>query len=160
MIRTLFLDFDGVLNCSKTFGYEQNGILHVIKVDPIDSELISNLNLLTNAANPPINIVVSSTWRKTRTIKDLECILRDNGLTNFVLLDKTPILNKKRGYEIRDWLLDHPEHNASLWCIVDDDNDMLPNQQERFVQTSFKEGLTKDKVKDIMRILKMEIENG
>lgn len=154
MIRTLFLDFDGVLNCSKTFGEPINGIVHP-KVDPIDPECIRNLNIVTLASKRSLNIVVSSTWRKTRTVEELDNLLEDHDLKNFNVIDKTPVLNKRRGYEIRDWLLDHPEHNAGLWCIVDDDNDMLPNQQERFVQTSFKEGLTKDKAKDIMRILKI-----
>lgn len=160
MLRTLFLDFDGVLNCSRTFGEPVNGIVHP-KIDPIDPECIRNLNRVTLSYHLSLNIVVSSTWRKTRTIKELDDLLEDHGLKGFNVIDKTPVLNKRRGYEIRDWLLDHPEYNAGLWCIVDDDNDMLPEQQERFVQTTFKDGLTFEKAKDIMRILKLgDFKNG
>ena len=39
------------------------------------------------------------------------------------------------------------------YCIVDDDNDMLENQLEKFVQTDFMVGITKNDYNKIRKIL-------
>lgn len=38
-----------------------------------------------------------------------------------------------RGMEINQWIIDN---NVDCYCIIDDDNDMLPNQMDDFVRTA------------------------
>ena len=151
---TLFLDMDGVLNRSMTFNHpEDPDSKWKVRIDPIDLELVQNLNLVTAAFPGGIDIVISSTWRKNYTTAVMTNLLMKSGLRDFEVVGATPVLHVRRGREIRDWLLDHPEVNAGKWCIVDDDNDMLPAQQNRFVNTTFKEGLTVEKANEIIKIL-------
>jgi hypothetical protein len=47
----------------------------------------------------------------------------------------------ERGKEIKAWLEAHPD--VTRYAIVDDDNDMLPEQQEHYFKTSYYEdGIT------------------
>lgn len=40
-----------------------------------------------------------------------------------------------RGFEIQQWIDDH-KNEIESYCIIDDDNDMLPSQIDNFVRTS------------------------
>src|SRR3546814_6841131 len=51
--------------------------------------------------------------------------------------------NRRRGGEIAEWLSRHPE--VSVYAIVDDDSDMLPEQRHAFVQTRFEDGIAPDR---------------
>ena len=59
-----------------------------------------------------------------------------------------PIDSNIRGLEIQEWI---DKHNPEKYCIVDDDNDMLPHQI--FVQTNGKYGLDKDTAFEIIKHL-------
>src|SRR3546814_8945784 len=59
--------------------------------------------------------------------------------------------NRRRGGEIAEWLSRHPE--VSVYAIVDDDSDMLPEQRHAFVQTRFEDGIAPDHVAKIVRVL-------
>lgn len=157
---TLFLDMDGVLNCTWTFvdrSKELTGLSKTIipcPPDPVDPKLIANLNLVTSAFPNGIDIVISSTWRKNYKPAKMSEILQREGLRNFTVIGATPVLHQRRGIEIREWLLDNPEVNAGNWCIVDDDSDMLPLQLPRFVKTTFDDGLTVERAQAIINIFK------
>ena len=84
-------------------------------------------------------IVVTSTWRLDENYK--EC-LRRGGLRDSVeILDRTPHLHgKRRGDEIKAWLDEHPD--VERYIIVDDENNILDEQREYFLQTDTLVGFT------------------
>jgi len=133
-MKILFLDIDGVINSYRT-AHAMNGFPfettpeHLIKFDLTAIKLIQKI-----CADGDIKIVLSSTWRLHGDIKQIGEDLR------LPIIDATPIkLDGVRGEEIAMWLRDHPE--VTQWVIVDDDSDMLPNQQKRFVKTTMADGL-------------------
>ena len=56
-----------------------------------------------------------------------------------------------RGDEIQEWLDEHPE--VEKYAIIDDDDDMLPEQEENFFQTDFQTGLTDEIAKKVIKHL-------
>ena len=63
--------------------------------------------------------------------------------------------DRHRGTEIKRWLDDHPE--VTHYVILDDDNDMLEEQFEHFVQTSWTEGLNEECSDKAIEILNKEL---
>lgn len=89
-------------------------------------------------------IVVSSTWRMSG-LKVMQAMWKYRGLAGEVI-DVTPVCADldddlafsercERGSEIKEWL-EGCGLDVESYVIVDDDNDMLPSQQDRFVRTS------------------------
>jgi hypothetical protein len=115
-MKVLFLDVDGVLNNSGT-KERQNGFIG------IDPEMVNRFNWIIDA-HPDIQIVVSSTWRKSgfwlgfgSTTKELFDFLRSKGLKG-QFVDITPSIGN-RGTEIKTWLDRHPE--IDNFIVLDDD---------------------------------------
>lgn len=130
-----------------------------------DPESVERLNKIIDQTGALV--VVSSTWRHGRRVEDLQEILDRVGFTGKVI-DTTPSLNARigqesagytvpRGCEI-DWWLKSKKFQRINWSkekqleyleksevknyiILDDDSDMLYNQREHFVQTTWKDGL-------------------
>lgn len=140
----LFLDFDGVLNCEASWREPRRGI-HRIDRDKVA--------LLTEVvATTGCKVVISSAWRGNDRCRG---ILRDYGFRGSFHRDWRTRWNKTygnvRGDEIADWL----ERNGNPpFAIVDDDSDMLDSQQDRFVQTTFETGLTRDHADRLVAILR------
>ena len=44
-----------------------------------------------------------------------------------------------RGFQIRDWLLEHPKETK--WMILDDDSDFTPEQKSRHLHTDALNGI-------------------
>jgi len=159
-MKVLFLDIDGVLNNSNTFrGKTQNGIIIPPSEDPLELSCLNELDRILDTV-PETKIVVSSSWRIIRKLDQLKEIFQKADFKNFEkIIDATPILSMRRGYEIQRWLDKNPlvEHYA----IVDDDNDMLDHQQNRFIKTWFHlGGLTKncaDKIIDVLNGKELEV---
>ena len=114
-------------------------------------------------------IVVSSTWRKDPNIVQ---ILKDAGLKGKVvgttpciwwkdLKTDVDILSQDlcsipRGLEIKQWLEKHYNYRNPTkvtYVIIDDDGDMLLQQKENFVQTSWYSGLQKRHADETIKIL-------
>jgi len=67
-----------------------------------------------------------------------------------------------RGFEIQQWIDDNND-NILSYCIIDDDNDMLPSQRNNFVRTAHNKdhldcigiglGLTKKCSERVVKIL-------
>ena len=57
-------------------------------------------------------------------------------------LDVTPNQRGLRGEEIQMWLMLHPE--VEQYAILDDDDDMLPDQLPNLFQTSSTVGITEE----------------
>ena len=103
------------------------------------------------------SIVVSSTWRIGRSLEELQDLFNEVGIDGKVI-GKTKILQERknfekivRGTEIKMWM---DENNfTGNYIIIDDDNDMLPEQQPFFIKTSFWTGITEKNVEDSIKLL-------
>ena len=117
--KIIFLDFDGVINNHRTFTYTNN------KIDTFCLDLIKEIIVKHN-----LKVVVSSSWRTLglNFIKnEFNKVNRINFL-NFFHNDwcTNKISNKKRGFEIEEWLKRHK--NIKHFICIDDDSDFLENQ--------------------------------
>lgn len=153
MIKLIFLDIDGVLDT-----YSSR-----CQLDPVLMERLGVLLERTCA-----KIVISSSWRSNDIASTLEFITDPEnprvGSNPFPFTDKvvgiTPIIftmkdgeidgPATRGEEIAAYLETHPCNN---YVILDDCNEMLPNQQSHFVLIDDEYGLTDADVKKAISIL-------
>lgn len=177
-MKIIFLDFDGVINSeswmvSRWEEFDDETIHRNYPLYEFSPELVSNLNEIIDKTDA--KIVVSSTWRKRRTIQELQGILSMIGVKGEVI-DKTSVLGSIDGYtiprgcEIQKWLKQEGKFQRINWSadeqrkhmesaivksyvILDDDSDMLFTQSEHFVQTSWKSGLEKHLVEKAIKIL-------
>ncbi len=105
-------------------------------------------------------IVISSSWRHSG-LQFMQDMWKERGLPGEVI-DITPSFHRtndhmpfkeraERGHEIKDWLTRHPE--VESYVILDDDDDMLPEQEARFVRTNERYGITFDDAKKCIEIL-------
>lgn len=130
-MKILFLDIDGVLNSTRTcvaFGGYPMELYHLEAFDQVAIRLIRRL-----CDSAGVQVVLSSAWRLTHDFKDVGKTLE------LPIIDRTPSLCGARGLEINAWLAAHP--GVEQYAIIDDDPDMLPSQQNNFVQTSHQEGM-------------------
>ena len=125
--KIIFLDIDGVLNVLSQ-EFDDYGQLF----NPIFVKNLADIIEKTNA-----KLVISSTWR----FSGREFIMnmwRHRNLPGEVI-GVTPDLGFNdyivRGDEIKAWL-DKNIDMVETYCIIDDDEDMLPEQMNNFVKTS------------------------
>lgn len=146
-MKVLFLDFDGVFNSeqSKVFwenikdqstwekdiGNFNGGMLEMFAKEYCPIALSNMEHLLRR--NSEVKIVVSSSWRTSRTVEELKEVFNSR-LISDAIFDKTESFSNVRGEEIKKWLTEHPE--VTQYVIVDDENNMLDEQKENFVKTS------------------------
>ena len=160
-MKILFLDIDGVVNSmddlycrtalwrhDKTPSRDEFGQL-------FDDRCVRWLSWIIKMTD--CKIVISSTWRHSGLEEMKEMWIKRNlpgevvGVTpNFPsdeTLDKYEAKNNlaDRGFEIQEWI---DKNNPERYCIVDDNDDMLPNQI--FVQTKGKIGLDIDSANAIV----------
>jgi len=156
-MKIIFLDIDGVLNSNDYFDKQkENSKAANICFDMIDLEAVKRLQHIVDTTGA--KIVLSSTWRFNYFDK-LKAFFRENGFT-FEIIDRTGrgCSDCVRGNEIRKWLKDNvkqggPEVEKVNYCILDDDSDMLLWQEDYFVHTDNKHGLTDDDAVLAIRIL-------
>lgn len=122
--KILFLDIDGVVNC-KTTTQRHRG---AIGIDPYLAFIVGKIQLDTGC-----EVVLSSTWRLWEYTREEV----KKQVVNFI--DVTPDLGTSRGEEIQAWLNKHPE--VTVYAILDDDTDMLPEQLPNFFQTTWDSGI-------------------
>jgi hypothetical protein len=123
-MKVIFLDIDGVLNVIGQ-GYDEYGQL-------FHKHFEDNLKWIIEQTNA--KIVISSTWRMSG-LKIMREMWEKRGLAGDVI-DITTISynnNHNRGHEIQQWIDDN---NVTSYCIIDDDDDMLPSQLNNFVRTA------------------------
>lgn len=160
MNKIIFLDVDGVLNCSKTWqGPHEDGFATLCP------DMCDRLKRIVDETNA--TVVLSSTWRlfPGKGIDKLRAWLLEREI---VIHSQTKDLSMEigwgnvracRGDEIAMWLDDHASEFPPLereFVILDDDSDMLPSQKPNFVHTSFKDGLTDAHAAKAIRILNDE----
>lgn len=106
-------------------------------------------------------IVVSSSWRKGRTVQELRKMFRENGIKGQVI-DKTPALyydgypgSVPRGCEIYAWLENNKEKfgDSVRYVIFDDDSDILWWQRNNFLLVDSYCGLTPNLIYKAKNIL-------
>lgn len=154
--RVIFLDYDGVVNtpmwndkgthCS--YNFPSDGKVNNFQAVQWISECCQKFHY---------DIVVTSTWRIKDNYKD--CLINGGLRPGIEILGRTDDLryddwSASRGDEIAKYLADHPEIN--YYMIVDDENDILPEQMDHFIQTNGDVGFT---LSDFMRFEKIYMQD-
>lgn len=142
-MKVIFLDFDGVLNSVQSMIYNNRLKLLGLTDTPTHESFCpiasSNLQYILEEL-PDVQVVVSSTWRKYKTLVALQEIFKTNRLLPDRMIGTTPVSKEGyRGKEIESYLKDHPE--VTDFVIIDDDKDMEP-YMNRLVKTDSRLGLT------------------
>ena len=165
MTKIIFLDIDGVLNTERwhdrcveagaayadNFGYE------------FDPEAVEGLRRIVDETRA--DIVISSSWKfwglstmqKLWASRDLPGKVIDvtpNNVSDEMLLSidlDMMMLPAGKGSEIKEWLTTNG--NPDSYAILDDMDDMLPEQQSRFVQIDPSVGITREDADRVITIL-------
>lgn len=148
----IFLDVDGVLNCSTTKERFFDGITRFIGIDRAKLRIFQRILEKTGAV-----FVLSSTWRKNQ---DQRNHLYDSfdDIPGFAIGSRcigcTPIHESKldsglyiaaeRGKEIAAWLEDHADLMPCPVVILDDVARGMGDMMPFLIQTSYDTGLTDD----------------
>lgn len=166
----LFLDMDGVLCTGRAMAAITRGVQSspFAAIDPVGVGIINKwVRYLADAWQEETQIVFSSTWRIGQNFVGISQLLGAIGLYPTLHKDWTTRYQSMtvggvvdiRGFQIRDWLLDHPEETR--WAILDDDDDMMDEQRSRFIHTDAFNGITMQNHWDALKmfdgIMKNEI---
>lgn len=147
-MKVVFLDIDGVLLTRQDYtDMEGRRNVHTLRPQP---STVANLNKILAATNA--KIVVSSSWRVGRSVKQLSQKLSAWGVTPKSVVGATSTSPLGRGEEISEWLRNH--ENIESFVILDDDVfdmlDLIPN----IVHTHFETGLQEEHVAKAINILR------
>ena len=146
-MKVIFCDVDGVLNSYRSwyaFGNSLPDSPTDLQFDPIAIKLVQRLCKETGAV-----CVLSSSWRYSWTHEELGKNL------NIPFIDSTPrsLSYRLRGNEIKEWLEDNADKlGITHYCIIDDVDEMLEEQQKHFVYVGMYDGLG---YKDVMKAYKI-----
>lgn len=166
--KIIFLDIDGVLNhrsyyeregwqdaLAKKYGWPQSDI---------DSETVKILNRIISETGA--KVVISSTWRLGHPPVKMQQLLELRGFVGTVI-GATGTARQEwavRGNEIMAWQIENADKLPNKYgryftnyVILDDDNDMLLWQQDYFINTTSKYGLTNELADRAIEILNEEI---
>ena len=160
MSKVIFLDIDGVLSPRWWDSNKQSDNYGRL----FDATAVANLSQIVEETEA--EIVISSSWKNVGLV-ELQNMWRDRDLPGKIV-DITPdymsdeLLLKEdsadmdylyeRGSEIQGWLLLHGD-DVSRYVIIDDMDDILPEQQSHFVQTDPEVGITEEDVDKAVRLL-------
>jgi len=154
MRRVIFLDVDGVLN---TYGTPSSSLANW---KYIEEDLTKNLEYIIDKTDA--DIVISSSWCE-EAIELLKTV-------DFKHIGKvvgvTPRQKRWRGEQIMQWIEENADINNIAFVVIDDEDfdicgeacSVIP--EERFVQTSFKEGLIKEKAEEVINKLRRQYEQN
>lgn len=160
-MKAIFLDVDGVLNCTTSKSFCHDDICGVIT--GIDSDKVKRLAEIVKATGA--KIILSSDWkdgwekyyrnRKPSHAKYLDNHLKKKG--NLIISDKTPNTHNGywRGEEILTYLRLHPD--ITDYVILDDtffEDFSIKEIEEHLVLTNYKLGLTDGDVEKAIKILR------
>lgn len=175
MKNIIFLDIDGVLNCQTFFETRFTDYKEAKKTlrKSVKSKEIERLDYYKAQLCPmrvvwlnelcidtDSKVVVSSTWRKGKTVEELQEILNYCGATFEVIAKTGESESRVRGVEIAEWIEANVEKLLGIkyydfcnYVIIDDDSDMLLNQARHFFHTDGYSGLTPNTCYKIKRFL-------
>ena len=164
-MKVIFLDIDGVLNTGWWYTQMDRNTPKDKYGYAFDPNSVANLKKIIDETGA--DIVISSSW-KSFGLSGLEEMWQDRGLPG-KLIGITPnsvsdemLLNADldhmelfsiRGMEIKEWLTKHGKR-VSQYAIIDDMNNMLPDQQPYFIQTNSEVGITDEDAERAIEILK------
>ena len=136
----LFLDFDGVLN-NEPFLRHQKNHREISGQKLFDPNNMASLNHFLRNSNIK-NIVISSSWRLNRSLKELQNLL-DIGMFEFsgFVVGATEILGRREN-EINLYV---KEHNISNFLVLDDQ--ALDISKKHFFKVNSNTGLTLENAK-------------
>lgn len=168
-VKILFVDVDGVLNHELFYRDRQDRRNNAFELEypftEIDIVSVGFLSMITERTGA--KVVISSSWRLGKSVKELQDMLNQCGFTGEVI-GITPVLDMHhdyvvRGNEILKWMLDNSELIGSHFeyrhfVILDDDQDMLYEHRDNFIQVDSWCGITS---KDAQRAIKiLNLGNG
>ena len=164
MRKVIFLDIDGVLNTKWWYAQMNRNTPKDKYGYAFDPNAVSNLKYILDQTGA--DIVISSSW-KSFGFSELEEMWEERGLPG-KLIGITPnsvsdemLLNADldnmelfsiRGMEIKEWLSKNGKR-ISHYAIIDDMDNMLPEQQSHFVKTDPEIGITKENANQVIAIL-------
>lgn len=162
--KIIFLDLDGVLNTARWHEQAKGDQLKDDYGYTFDPTAVANLAEIIERTGA--DIVISSSWKYSglSTLLDMWSdralpgrvidITPDTESDDFLLnadLENIEFLSCK-GYEIKEWLSAH-DKNVSRYAILDDEQEMLPEQQSHFVRTNPEVGITEEDTEKAITIL-------
>ena len=153
MRKVIFLDIDGVLNSFRWHNSESNETQADRFGRAFDPVAVANLSKIVEETGA--DIVISSSWKcfgldgmqemwKERNLPGKVIGITPNTVSDEMLLYadlENMELGVIRGNEIKEWLSRH--RHISQYVIIDDMDDMLPEQQYHVVLTDPLIGLSK-----------------
>ncbi len=149
-MKVIFLDIDGVLcsarSCVAHGGYPAAGSpVSWGRFDEVALKLLQEVIRHTGAV-----VVLSSNWRTTVNLEALQWRLgvRIEDVT------REGAEAEPRGAQIHDWLVRHPDVTA--YAILDDDEDMLPEQMAHLCLTSKRNGFLLGHYEEVIQKLTSE----
>jgi hypothetical protein len=135
MMKIIFLDIDGVLNCEKTPNPRQFPYI-------VDKKLLSRLRRLLDRTGA--KVVLTSTWR----LDPIGILAAKHWGIPFI--GTSPDMPKSpRQKEVRAWLSGHPK--VKRFVVIDDEDDGLDDLP--LFQPSCKTGLSAEIAKGVERYL-------
>jgi hypothetical protein len=148
-MKIVFLDIDGTICTDKSYtAYATQGMM-------FDWDDLACKFLKTICEKSNTKIVISSSWRVGESNqKDLHKQLQKYGLEEHLHEDKyTRCFSCNRGEEIQDWL---KRNGHEEYVILDDREEMLPEQEPFFIMVDPIEGLTFSDYNKILEILNVD----
>ena len=163
-MKVIFLDIDGVLNT-------QDWHSRMTKDTPRDEfgwafDLVAVENLAHIIKETGASIVISSSWKflglaklremwKIRNLPGIVLDITPNTISDELLLNANldeMKLGVCRGNEIKEWLSKH-KGEVSNYVIIDDFDDLLPEQDDHVVLTDTLIGITEWDAAKAVKIL-------
>lgn len=169
-MKVIFLDFDGVLNSTETWrkrgkglalGGPREGLTGGLR--GLDPDHVGPLNQIVQESGA--KIVISSSWRLDKKLDDMDKLdelrlyLKQAGaecdvigMTSSGAFDPVRGIGNSsiRGYQIQEWLNDHPE--VTHFVILDDSDDMV-HLLPKLVQTNDRTGLERRHISEALHHL-------
>lgn len=164
MRKVIFLDIDGVLNTKEWYSKMTNDTPkdeYGYAFDPVAVANLDNIIKKTGAV-----IVISSSWKfygvtklkkmwKLRNLPGEIIDITPNTISDDILLNANldeMKLGVCRGNEIKEWLSKH-KSEISNYVIIDDYDDLLPEQEDYTVLTNSLIGITEFDAEKAIKIL-------
>ena len=148
-MNVIFLDIDGVLNCTKTKTRCPRGYYFVEDV------FLERLKRIVDATDA--KLILSSDWRLLKGKEDgqetYDALLAALAKFGMSVEDHTPDMHYRRGKEIQAWLREHPE--VSGFVILDDMYFDEPLEAHQVLTDFYDGGLKEefvDKAIDLMKL--------
>ena len=166
MRKIIFLDIDGVLNTQDWHSRMTKDIPKDEFGYAFDPVAVANLARIIEKTDAVI--VISSSWKfygvaklrqmwKIRNLPGTILDITPNTVSDEVLLNANldeMELGVCRGNEIKEWLSKH-KGEVSNYVIIDDFDDMLPEQEDHVVLTDTLIGITEFDAEKAIAILKL-----